>query len=1405
MSSTRWILAVGVAVLAVAGCGDSGDAADPGGPAEVTEVEDSSDPAQFDLPADLAADTVADESGPKLDGGALGGTITADKTQGNAPLTVHFSADLTGCAEAEADYLWTFMQGTYSQKKAPGAFIFQQEGAYNVKVDVHCASNDQIASDQVQVLVRAGAQLALSKISLTSPSTIAPGDTVMLTYDVVNKGGQIDAPFKVLTILSKDEVYQPAKDVVLKETTIPKMDDGRYTTAATHFASDPSPLPTDTPEGSYFLFVVVDPDNVVTETDDTDNVGQATSFLTVKNAAKDKPDLTVAPPDFMQGTTVAAGKALSYSLTITNVGKLAAKNFKYAVFASTDQNLSPDDVKLTSDDGTTVFNLDPGKPLTVSASLLVPATTAAGSYWAIAQVDITDQVYEADETNNLAISPWPFTVVDDTVHGFDLNLETLTVTPHDTYFGGSLKVVAKVSNPGDKATPKYPVSFYISKEQSVNPNYDDDLLDLLADPIPAGGSVTLTQVVPIPNGPQYKGDFYLSVLIDVHSTLDELSKTNNWLYDPAPIHIFANAFVDVGLSGLVFHPAAVEAGKELKVGYTLANTGSTTSGAFVNYVVLSPDKTISLADIQAKKDYVIGKFTIDPVSPSELVERVEKVPVPIGLPHDVGQYYVGVIGDALNNLTVDTNKANQILVSDQPLTVLGPQGGCFEDSLEPNNDATTATPLPPGPTVQLGLCGGEDWFKVDVVQGQSLMVGIQVTSPLYLEARPFDLALDIVGPDGKTLDTANHGGAQDQAAAFAVATGGTYLLRVYPRSAGNQAQYRLDVNVSDPSDGVDLTPVHVSAGPTGIYPGGLLWVSATMANLGGTPAPASQALLILSTDLVPDAGDVTLATVAVPEVPAASSVPLATTVKLPTDVAGGAWYLLLVADSASDLVETDESNNVGPSNAFTVDETKICLDDAFEPNDTLEIATKLDAVTRAYPALVVCPDLPDMYRFELPAGVSFQVALTYDHKADSGWLALEVTDGAGEVMDAVTSSPAPVAGLPYVFTPGPYYVRARVNPASGKSGPYTYSMAVTISEPLPGDLCVADSREPNNGFSEASTVGCGVNHLTLCKKDRDFFKLVLAKGTALSVALQQSKGELKAGLYTDPKGSTVKVINGNGSFDYVAADDVTTYLVVEPKSSSTGVSDFGYALTVDGVPGMDLAVGALSLDPVEVYQGEDIQVSFQVSNRCMEPVPAFDLAVYLSSDAKLDAGDVPTTSAQVTAGLAAKTDLPQVLKAMVPLDLAPGKYFVLVQADPQNLVVESQEDNNVSSAAVTVASICLNDPLEPDNAADQAALIGSGSYVDLVVCPYDIDWYRVVGVPQGSTVTVTMNAPIALGDLDLRLYAAPELAKPVAISATKGDVETVWWVVPADGDYYIRVNGFLGDSAKYDLRVDVSL
>jgi uncharacterized membrane protein len=1386
-------------LLVLAACGSDG-----GTPPDDVTIETHQDVAADATPQEAldTTDVAPDEAATPPDAGEMVATIHADRTKGNAPLTVKFTGDVQGCAVDDADYLWTFGPGTYSQKKDPGDFIFHVEGVYNVKFDVHCRTGDLLASDTVQVVVRGSAELALSKVLLTSPNTVAPGDALLFTFDVFNRGDQIEEPFKVLIILSKDEVYQPDKDLVLRELTIDSMADGRYSEVKQSYVSEPAPLPPDTAEGSYFLFVAVDPDDVVTESNEENNVAQATSFISVKLAAKEKPDLTISKPDFASGTKVAPGKAFSYSVTLSNIGQKPAKNFRFGVFGSTDANWSPDDPMLSSEESATVYNLEPGKPLTMSAVLLIPADMAPGLYNAIAVADTTDAIYESDETNNVAVADFPFEVIDEAVHGFDLAVESIAVTPHDTYFGGSIKVVATLANSGDKATPKFPVSYFISKEPSVNPNYDDKLAELSIASLGAGESMELTQVVNIPSGPQYAGEFYVSVVVDVKAQLDELDETNNWKLDPAPIHIYKDAFVDVGLSALVFHPAVVAAGKEIKVAYTMKNTGSTTSGAFVNYVVLSPDKTVSMADVQAMKDYVVGKVTIDPISPSASVDRVEKVPVPIALPHDVGEYFVGVIGDALGSLTVDTNKSNQTLVSDSVLAVLGPQGGCFEDAYEPNNDAAGAKPLAPngGELGPFGLCGGEDWFAVEVAAGQSLIVQMSVESPLYLEPRPFDLDLQILGPDGKAIDTATSTGPIEKAAAFAVATGGTYDLRVYPKSTGTQAHYRLDVSVVDPSDGVDLTPFHVTVVPDAIYPGGLVAISAIAANLGGADAPASEVLAVLSKDAVPDDGDLALATFPVAAIPAASKADIKVTVKLPTDVAGGDYYVLLVADPSAVIAETDESNNVGVSGKVVVDESMVCLDDAFEPNDSLELATPIAAASQAYPGLEVCPDLPDVYRVELPVGVSFQVAVTYDQKADKGFVAIDVMDASGALLDAVPTSKQPVAGLPYVFSAGTYYVRVRVNPSAGKAGPYTYSMAVSLAEPFPGDVCAADGREPNNGFDETSGIGCGVNHLTLCKKDRDFYKVALAQGAALSLTLSQSKAELKASVYTDPKASAVKTITGNGSVDYVATSDVVAWVVVEPKSAVTGVTVFDYALTVSGVPGTDVAVGPVKLVPTEVYQGDDVQMSFTLSNGCQEPAGAFDLEAFLSVDAVLDPSDVPLTLAHVPGGLDAMTDLDQVIKGMIPLDTAPGKYRILVQADPGGAVAESQEDNNVAAAPVSVAKLCLNDPLEPNDAAGSAALVGPGTYFGLVICPWDVDWVRFHAV-AGSTIVVTMAAPIAAGDLDLRLYAASDPAKPVAVSATQSDVEVVSHAVAADGDFLVRVNGFLGDSAAYDMTI----
>lgn len=1335
-----------------------------------------------------------------VDAGELSVTIHADKTKGNAPLSVKFTAEISGCDPDDADYLWTFAPGTYSQKRDPGVFIFQVEGVYKVTLDVHCRSNDRLGSDSIQILVRAQAELALSKVTVTSPTTLAPGDVVLLSFDVFNRGGQIEDPFMVYIVLSKDEVYQDSKDLVLKEIVIESMADGRYSDVRQSFSSEPAPLPPDLVEGSYFLFVVVDPEDVVNETNESNNVAQATSYISVRLDAKAKPDLTISPAEFAPGTKVGPGEAFPFSVTLSNIGQKPAKNFRFGVFASSDSNWSPDDASLVSDEISLVYNLDAGKSLTISGILRVPVNAQPGIYTVIAVVDTTNAVYESDEMNNIAVTPYAFEVIETVVHGFDLALKSIFVTPHDTYLNGSIKVVVTIANQGDKATPKFPISYFISKEPSLNPNYDDKLAELKQDPIPAGGSIEVTTVVNIPNGPQYVGDFYVSAVVDVNAQLDELDETNNWLIDPKPIHIYKEAFVDVALSDLVFHPVVVEAGKEIKVAYTMTNKGSTASGAFVNYIVLSPDNTVSMNDVQAMKDYVIGKVTIDSISPSETIERIEKVPVPVALPHDVETYYVAVLGDALGNIKADTNKKNQTVISDTVLTVLGPKGGCFEDEYEPNNDAASATPLTTTEIAGMGLCGGEDWFSISLRHGQSLMVMMTLEEPLYLVPQPFDLDLQIVGPNGKALETADTTGPVEKIAVFAVEEEGTYYIRVYPKTAMARAHYSLTVEVLDPANMVDLSPLNVFAKPDSIYPGGLVAVSTTIANLGGEPAAPSEAMIVLSADFIPDEGDVVLADVPVPALNPISKETIKTAVKIPTYISGGDYFILVVADPKGVLVESNEANNIAISGKVEVDESMICADDAFEPNDSIEFATPLSATTSVYSGLGVCPDLPDVYSFELPEGVSFEVALTYDYKQEKGYLAIDVMDATGAILDSMPVSSKPVAGLPYVFLEGTYYIRVRVNPSAGKAGPYQYDMTVKVGQPLPQDVCLADGREPNNDFVNATSLGCGVNRLTMCKKDRDFFKVPLSKDKSISLSLSQAKSELKASIYTDPKASAIKTLSGNGSLDFVATDDVDVYIVVEPKSTS--LTEYNYTLTLVGVPGRDIAIGPVALKPSEVWQGDDVQMTFMLSNGCKEQVEPFDVMAYLSSDTVLDPADVPIAYSHVSSGIPPMGELEVVTKGMIPLASKPGDYYVLVQADPNGLILESQEDNNIGSAKVKVMELCKDDPLEPNDAPDEATVIAPGVFYDLMICPWDVDWMRF-HAPAGAHVKVSLSAPVSYGDLDLRVYSANDPTVPIAISATKSDIEMVDFVSSLDSDYLIRIAGFLGDFGHYDLEVVV--
>lgn len=80
----------------------------------------------------------------------FGVALTADATQGQAPLTVNFSAAVPN-ADGAVGYVWDFGTGSTVQGSASRSYTFTEAGTYDVRVTA--TRRGVSASDTVQVTV----------------------------------------------------------------------------------------------------------------------------------------------------------------------------------------------------------------------------------------------------------------------------------------------------------------------------------------------------------------------------------------------------------------------------------------------------------------------------------------------------------------------------------------------------------------------------------------------------------------------------------------------------------------------------------------------------------------------------------------------------------------------------------------------------------------------------------------------------------------------------------------------------------------------------------------------------------------------------------------------------------------------------------------------------------------------------------------------------------------------------------------------------------------------------------------------------------------------------------------------------------------------------------------------------
>lgn len=239
--------------------------------------------------------------------------------------------------------------------------------------------------------IRIGADLSIT--SILGPINGGANRTVTVTVTTRNAAtGSPTAPSTTRFYLSANATWDAA-DVAIGSCAVPALAAG-----ATNTASAAVLIPPGTTAGMWYVFAKADADGVVPETSETNNT-RGRSILV-------GPDLTVSALTAL--SSVRAGTAVSVTDTTRNSGGGDAVASTSRIYLSLDTTWDVGDQDLGS---RSVPALGPAVSSSGSTPLLIPAGTAAGTWYLIARADADGAVPETSERNNTRYRAIAVTVV----------------------------------------------------------------------------------------------------------------------------------------------------------------------------------------------------------------------------------------------------------------------------------------------------------------------------------------------------------------------------------------------------------------------------------------------------------------------------------------------------------------------------------------------------------------------------------------------------------------------------------------------------------------------------------------------------------------------------------------------------------------------------------------------------------------------------------------------------------------------------------------------------------------------------------------------------------------------------------------------------------------------------------
>ncbi|MGH7894116.1 MAG: CARDB domain-containing protein [Candidatus Binatia bacterium] len=693
-------------------------------------------------------------------------------------------------------------------------------------------------------VITIGADLVIS--ALSGPGDSGAGQAISVSVTTRNQGASAAGASTTVLYFSTDALFDAA-DVALGSRAVPALGPSASDTGSVNVT-----IPGATAPGTYYLIARADSGEVVGETSETNN----SSYWAIRVG----PDLVVT--SLTAPAATGAGSTITVTDTTRNSGGSAAAATTTRIYLSANAVLDASDVALGS---RTVPSLAAGISNAGSINVTIPAGTAAGTYYLIANADSDGAVSESQEANNALARA--ITI------GADLVVSSFTSST-DSGAGQAITLTDTTRNLGSSPAGNSITTYYLS----TNVTLDAADVVLGSRPVPALGpgawdTGSVSASVPVGTAP---GIYYLIARADSEDVLVETSETNNlayWTLRVGPDLVVASLNA----------PTAAGAGSAITVTDTTRNAGGGGAGATTTRVYLSTNTLLDAADV------ALGSRAVPALGAGASDTGSVSVTIPAGTA--AGTYYLIASADS-DGVVSESQEGNNVLARaltiGADLVVSGLSGP--SDSGAGQALTLTVTTRNQGgsaagsSTTTFYLSTDAQLDAADVVLGSRAVPALEAG------------ALDT----GPTLVTVPVGTASGTYYLFARAdTGGV----VVETSEVNNTVYGGSIRI-----GPDLVMTSLGA-PATASAGSVITVTDTTRNSGGGAAAATTTRFYLSTNLLIDAADVLLGARAVAALAPGASESGSVSVTIPAGTAPGTYYLIATADGDNAVAETQEGNN----------------------------------------------------------------------------------------------------------------------------------------------------------------------------------------------------------------------------------------------------------------------------------------------------------------------------------------------------------------------------------------------------------------------------------------------------------------------------------------------------------------